>query len=127
MAIWGLGTDIVEIKRIEHQTFNTREQFADKILTERELLEYPDDDEMQCRFLSMRYAAKEAAAKALGTGISGNVKFCDFEVNHDSLGKPSLKLYGEALKIAKKYRVKKYFISLTDENHYASATVIFEK
>ena len=78
------------------------------------------------RFLAKRFAAKEAASKALGTGIAGGVTFQDFQVSNDSKGKPMLTLTSKAKEIAEQQGAMNYRLSLSDERHYAVATVIFE-
>lgn len=69
---------------------------------------------------------KEAAAKAFGTGIRNGTAFNQFEVFNDELGKPRLRLWGEALKLAEKLGVAHMHVTLADERHYACATVIIE-
>lgn len=78
------------------------------------------------RFLAKRFAVKEAAAKAFGTGIRNGLAFNQFEVFNDELGKPRLRLWGEALKLAEKLGVVNMHVTLADERHYACATVIIE-
>ena len=70
--------------------------------------------------------APEAAAKAFGTGIRNGLAFNQFEVFNDELGKPRLRLWGEALKLAEKLGVAHMHVTLADERHYACATVIIE-
>ncbi|WP_272677954.1 holo-ACP synthase [Providencia sp. PROV019] len=125
MAIVGLGTDIVEIARIESVLERTGDSLAKRILTETELVQYQQQS-MPARFLAKRFAVKEAAAKALGTGIRNGLAFNQFEVSNDKLGKPLLSLTGEALALANRLRVTHCHVSITDERHYASATVIIE-
>ena len=76
-------------------------------------------------FLAKRFAVKEAAAKAFGTGIRNGLAFNQFEVFNDELGKPRLRLWGEALNWRKLGRVNMH-VTLADERHYACATVIIE-
>ncbi|MDM7485998.1 MAG: holo-ACP synthase, partial [Vibrio metschnikovii] len=78
------------------------------------------------RFLAKRFAAKEAAAKALGTGIANGVTFHDFQITNDAQGKPHLTLHGRAQQLAEAMQVTSIHLSLSDERHYAVATVIFE-
>lgn len=77
------------------------------------------------RFLAKRFAVKEAAAKAFGTGIRNGLAFNQFEVFNDELGKPRLRLWGEALILAEN-SVAHMHVTLADERHYACATVILE-
>ena len=124
MAIVGLGTDIVEIARIESALSRT-DAFAKRILSVEEWTDF-ETTKFPERYLAKRFAVKEAAAKALGTGISQGVSFEDFTVAHDALGKPILILSGKAQAIAAQMGVKNVCLTIADERHYAVATVIFE-
>ncbi|AWS52211.1 holo-ACP synthase [Providencia rettgeri] len=125
MAIVGLGTDIVEIARIESMIERTGDSLAKRILTEAELVQYQQQSK-PARFLAKRFAVKEAAAKALGTGIRNGLAFNQFEVTNDKLGKPLLSLSDEALTLANCIHATHFHVSITDERHYAVATVIIE-
>ncbi len=123
--IVGLGTDIAEIERIEKALNRSGEAFAQRILTQQELETF-NGLKQQGRFLAKRFAAKEAASKALGTGIAHGVSFQDFEISNDDNGKPVLTLSGKALQIAQASAVQNLHITISDERHYAVATVILE-
>lgn len=125
MAIVGLGTDIAEIERVEKALARTGEAFARRILTEQEMLTFASLKQPG-RFLAKRFAAKEAASKALGTGIADGVSFQDFTIGNDVLGKPNLSLSGRAAALAAQLGVVHIHLSLSDERHYAVATVILE-
>ena len=125
MAIVGLGTDIVEITRIESVIERSADSLAKRILTEYEYTQYQQQTK-PARFLAKRFAVKEAAAKALGTGIRNGLAFNQFEGTNDELGKPLLSLSGEALKLANNLKATHFHVSITDERHYAAATVIIE-
>jgi holo-[acyl-carrier protein] synthase len=125
MAIVGLGTDIAEIERVEKALARSGEPFAKRILTEAEWSRF-SEIKQQGRFLAKRFAAKEAASKALGTGIAAGVTFQDFEVTNDEFGKPLLSLSGQAQNIAQQQQVASIHLSISDERHYAVATVILE-
>ncbi len=126
MAIVGLGTDIAEIDRFEKSLSKLGEAFAKRILTEPELVTF-HATKQQSRFLAKRFAAKEAASKALGTGIAKGVTFHDFIVSNDANGKPVLSLHNQALAYATNEGVTHIHLSISDERHYAVATVIFER
>ena len=126
MAIVGLGTDIAEIDRFEKSLSKLGEAFAKRILTEPELVTF-HATKQQSRFLAKRFAAKEAASKALGTGIAKGVTFHDFIVSNDANGKPILSLHNQALAYATSAGVTHIHLSISDERHYAVATVIFER
>lgn len=126
MAIVGLGTDIAEIERVEKALARSGEAFAKRILTESELKTF-FSLKQQGRFLAKRFAVKEAASKALGTGIALGVSFQDFNVSNDEHGAPVLTLSNKALEIAEQKGVAHVHLSISDERHYAVATVILEK
>ncbi|QXO17784.1 holo-ACP synthase [Vibrio ostreae] len=123
--IVGLGTDIAEIARIEQVLARSGTAFAARILTPQELALFAARKQ-QSRFLAKRFAAKEAASKALGTGIAGGVSFQDFIISNDELGKPVLSLQGKAAELAAGAGVTALHLSISDERHYAVATVILE-
>ncbi len=125
MAIVGLGTDIVEISRIESMLERHGEKLAQRILAEVELMKFARLKQPG-RFLAKRFAAKEAAAKALGTGIADGVCFTHLVVSNNMAGKPELTLTGRAKQIADQMGVCACTISISDEKHYAVATVILE-
>ncbi|WP_406731971.1 holo-ACP synthase [Vibrio scophthalmi] len=125
MAIIGLGTDIAEIERVEKALARSGMAFAERILTAQEFAVF-DSLKQQGRYLAKRFAAKEAASKALGTGIAMGVSFQDFTIANDELGKPILTLSGKALEIATTKGVAHIHLSISDERHYAMATVIYE-
>lgn len=125
MAIVGLGTDIVEIARIEGALRRNGARFAQRILSEAEWPHY-QASALPARFLAKRFAAKEATAKALGTGFRHGLAFAHIEIMHDTLGKPVLKLTQQALRQAQQLGVTHLHLSLSDEHHYACATVILE-
>ena len=126
MAILGLGTDIVEIARIEAVIARSGDRLARRVLSDNEWAIW-EAHQQPVRFLAKRFAVKEAAAKAFGTGIRNGLAFNQFEVFNDELGKPSLRLWGEAQKLAEKLGVNHMHVTIADERHYASATVIIER
>ena len=125
MAILGIGTDIVQTKRIKRLMDKFPTGFVDRILHKNELEIYKDFKN-PTSYVARRFAAKEAVAKALGTGIAKGVSFHDIEISNTPEGQPVLTLYGEALEVAQKLGVKKNHISLSDEKKYAIAYVILE-
>ncbi|MCE2571432.1 holo-ACP synthase [Motilimonas eburnea] len=125
MAIIGMGTDIVDIRRIEQALTRTGDHFAKRLLAQSEWQQFLAHKQ-PARFLAKRFAAKEAAAKALGTGIAAGVTFTDFVVTNNSAGKPELSLQGKAAELALAQTIRHHHISISDEKHYAVVTVIFE-
>ena len=125
MAILGLGTDIVEIERIEGVLSRSGDRLAKRVLSANEWEQY-QAHQQPVRFLAKRFAVKEAAAKAFGTGIRGGLAFNQFEVYNDELGKPGLNFFLQAAELANKLGVRSVHVTLADERHYACATVIIE-
>ena len=125
MAILGLGTDIVEITRIEAVVERSGDRLAKRILCANEWALY-QNHQQPVRFLAKRFAVKEAAAKALGTGIRNGLAFEQFEVVNDPLGKPGLVFHERAAEMALELGVKSVHVTLAAERRYACATVIIE-
>ncbi|ACQ68830.1 holo-ACP synthase [Candidatus Williamhamiltonella defendens] len=125
MAILGMGTDIVEIARVQAIIARSGDKLAHRILTPLELSEY-QQHQQPVRFIAKRFAAKEAAAKALGTGFRNGLELRHFQVIHDELGKPHLLVSDKANEMAVRLSVKSWHLSISDERHYAIALVIVE-
>ncbi|UTM57811.1 holo-ACP synthase [Photobacterium sp. CCB-ST2H9] len=125
MAIVGLGTDIAEIARVELVLERTGAAFARRVLTPQEQAIFSQHKQAG-RYLAKRFAVKEAAAKALGTGIACGVSFQDFTVTNNERGKPELTLSGKAAELAAQMAVRHVHLTIADEKHYAVATVILE-
>ncbi|AWK14822.1 holo-ACP synthase [Candidatus Fukatsuia symbiotica] len=125
MAILGLGVDIVAIARIKIIVTRSDNKLAQRILHPSELQRYLQHQQA-VRFLAKRFAVKEAAVKALGTGMRNGLRFNQFEVFNDKLGKPVLRLHQRAAELAAELGMTSLHVSLSDEQHYACATVIIE-
>lgn len=121
--IVGIGTDIVAIARIEAVLVRQGNRFAERILHPDELLEFLAHAQ-PARFLSKRFAVKEAASKALGTGIGQGVSWRDFKVEHTELGAPILCMSGEAAVHAQQKSVSQQHVSLADEQDSVVAFVV---
>ncbi|MBV0933538.1 holo-ACP synthase [Marinobacterium weihaiense] len=122
--IVGIGTDLLEIARIEQALARTPRLPA-RILTPTELGAYARHPR-PVLFLAKRFAAKEAAVKALGTGIGRGISWQHFAVNHDPLGRPLLQVQGAAAEHAQALGITDWHLSYTDERAYVSAFVIAE-
>lgn len=123
--IFGIGTDIVEVKRIRN--LDSLEKFADKILSLNELEVFKSQiDEKKVTFLAKQFAAKEAVSKALGTGIGKDIRFNQIEILRNSDGKPYLNHDGIITTILNDLGITKTHVSLSDEKKYALAFVILE-
>ena len=126
MKIFGIGTDIVNISRIEKSIKKNSKSFKNKIFSKNEII-YCEKKKDPYSFYAKRFAAKEALSKALGTGIRKGINFKDIEILNDSLGKPFIKLKGPVNNfLKKKIKRKKYdiYLSLSDDKPWAHATVI---
>ena len=126
MKIFGIGTEIVNIKRMDRSLKKHGSSFKNKIFSKNEIY-YCERKKNSGAFYAKRFAAKEAFSKALGTGIRKGVNFKDIEVSNNPQGKPSIFLKGDlAAYLKKKVKYKKYDIhlSLSDDKPWAQATVI---
>ena len=124
--IVGVGVDIAETKRFENLYSRYGERIARRILTESEQVEFGRRNN-PASYLATRFAAKEAAAKALGTGFGCGVSYKSIEIKNNNQGKPMLKFINTALELARQKKVENVFVSLSDEKHYVVAMVILER
>lgn len=124
--IVGVGVDIAETKRFENLYSRYGERIARRILTESEQVEFGRRNN-PASYLATRFAAKEAAAKALGTGFGRGVGYKSIEIKNNNQGKPMLKFINSALELARQKQVENVFVSLSDEKHYVVAMVILER
>ncbi|MCB5184791.1 holo-ACP synthase [Methylobacillus gramineus] len=124
--IYGIGTDIVEVVRIEESLTKFGDAFAQRILNASEWHEY-EQSRVKARFLAKRFAAKEAFAKALGTGIRGPATFENIGISHDELGKPILVLANELQTLLNAHGIVAQHLSISDEKALAAAFVVLEK
>jgi holo-[acyl-carrier protein] synthase len=123
--IIGIGTDIVTVARIETASLRHGDAFAARILSAQELVEYTTQAH-PARFLSKRFAAKEAFAKATGHGLRHPVSLQRITVSHDELGKPVFLFDEELSAYLSKLGVVHHHLSLSDERDTAVAFVILE-
>ncbi len=120
--IYGIGTDIVSVERMRHNLERFGDRFAERILTDDELKEFRNVVN-HAHFLARRFAAKEAVAKAMGTGFINGLSLRHIGVGHDALGKPVLKFSGRAKEFVRSEKIAFSHISLADETDYAVAFV----
>lgn len=123
--IYGVGTDIVRVARMQANLERHGEPFAARILSENELTEFRASAK-PANFLARRFAAKEAAAKAIGTGIAEGIFLRDIAVAHDARGKPQFVFTGQARDFIEAHHVRRVHLSITDEEDYAVAFVVLE-
>ncbi|MFC7441639.1 holo-ACP synthase [Laceyella putida] len=122
--IWGIGTDIVELARIER--FGC-ERLAKRILTAEEWAKMPEHPRRSLEYVAGRFAAKEAISKALGTGIGGACSFQDIEVMNDGQGKPFVSLAGMVSEWVLHGQPVAVHLSISHSEHYAQAMAVIEK
>jgi holo-[acyl-carrier protein] synthase len=120
--IFGIGTDIVQIARMQKNLDEHGDRFAKRILTDDEYSEYMQKS-FQAHFLAKRFAAKEATAKAMGTGFSQGLSLQHIGVTHNDLGKPMLTFCDMAKQFMLDNEITDQHISLSDEKEYAVAFV----
>jgi len=123
--IVGLGVDIAEVGRIQSAIERYGETFLRRIYTTPERA-YCEQFKNKYERFAGRFAAKEAAMKALGTGWRRGVRWVDFEVVRGAGGRPSISLDGAAKEIAAQLGVKRISLSITHTSSQALAQVIFE-
>jgi holo-[acyl-carrier protein] synthase len=123
--IFGVGTDIIEVGRIE-KLIEKNTRFRDRVFTQGEI-EYCEKKKSRAHSYAARFAAKEAFFKALGTGWRQGVTFKDVEVIKKPSGKPELVLTGKSKEMIKKHHIKNIQISLSHVGESAHSVVILEK
>jgi holo-[acyl-carrier protein] synthase len=121
----GTGVDLIEIERIAHSIERYGDRFLRRIYTENEIA-YCSRKRDSAESFAARFAAKEAGAKALGTGISRGVTWIEFQVARQPGGRPVLELRGRAALLAARLGVKNIALSLTHTSSLAMATVMME-
>jgi holo-[acyl-carrier protein] synthase len=123
--ILGVGTDLIEIARIAESVRRYGDRFLRRIFTPREI-EYCQRKKNAGESFAARFAAKEAGAKALGTGISQGVGWLELEVTREPSGRPCLQLSGRAAERAAGLGVAHVSLSLTHSRDLALAVVVME-
>lgn len=125
--IVGTGVDVCEISRIEHALQQHGERFLNRIYTPAEIAYCQRKRHTASESLAARFAAKEAGAKALGTGIAQGVGWQEIEVVHLPGGRPTLRLHGRAATHAAALRVHAVHLSLSHGRDLAVASVVLER
>jgi len=123
--IVGSGIDLVEIGRIQQSMDRYGQRFLDRIYTAAEQA-YCARKRMAAESFAARFAAKEAGAKALGTGISHGVSWLEIEVAREPGGRPTLQFHGRALQFAAHLGVRRAALSITHTDELAMASVVLE-
>jgi holo-[acyl-carrier protein] synthase len=123
--IFGIGTDIVALARIASLHERYGERFAQRILSQPEMAELLVHAQ-PARLLMKRFAAKEALAKAVGSGLRHPVSMAQMTVTHDEQGKPGFKFAPELAAHFEQMGVTRHHLSISDERDVAVAFVILE-
>lgn len=123
--VLGIGTDLIEIPRIQHSIDRHGDRFLKRVFTPREIA-YCQQKKNAAESFAARFAAKEAGAKALGTGISRGVGWLELEVLREPGDRPILTLTGRALERARWLGVSTTSLSLSHSRDVALAVVIME-
>jgi len=124
-VIYGVGTDVVEVGRIEKALARFGDRFARRILCPPELQRF-EKHKLKANYLAKRFAAKEAFTKALGTGIRAPANWHGVWVTNLPSGKPVLNFTGKLKQLMRKRKISSSHLSLSDERGIAFATVILE-
>jgi len=122
--IYGIGTDIIEVARIEKVMLRDI-GFRDKIFTPGEIA-YCEKMKNKYQHYAARFSAKEAFLKAIGTGWRFGVRFADIDIFHDELGKPFIRTSGVAKELTERLSISKIHVSLSHLKEMATAIVIIE-
>lgn len=123
--IYGIGTDIVSVPRFEKMLARYGQRLALRVLNETELVAY-DGCAQPAAFLAKRFAAKEAFAKALGTGIRAPLSLTRVRIEHDGIGKPGFRFDPEIEALLARRGVRRCHLSISDEKEIACAFVVLE-
>lgn len=121
--IQGIGTDIIEVSRIEKNIHKHGQKFLDKIFTQNEQT-YCKTFRKSGRNFAGRFAAKEAVVKALGTGLSEGLDWLDIEILNDQQGKPYL-VFSDAFRA--RFENPVIHVSISHCHEYATATAVWER
>lgn len=123
--IFGVGTDIIEVARVEEKLLRTG-GLKTKLFTPTEIA-YCDSKHRPGQHYAARFAAKEAFLKAMGTGWTGGHKFSDIEVVNNALGKPELFVHGKVSEFCEAHGIAGMQVSLSHIKDLAKAVVVLEK
>ena len=124
--ILGTGFDLTALPRIKALLEKHEERFLARILTQDELATLPSEAARRLAYVAGRWAAKEAAVKALGSGFSAGIGFHDVEIVTLGGGRPELRLHGRADELARNLGVTSLHVSISHERDMAGAMVILE-
>jgi holo-[acyl-carrier protein] synthase len=123
--IIGIGSDILEVARFKRELELEGEDLKNELFTATEI-EYCDGKHYPARHYAARFAAKEAALKALATGKEVGISWRDVEIRNDKNGQPYVILSGKAMEIAHQLQASRILVSLSHTEEWAMANVILE-
>jgi holo-[acyl-carrier protein] synthase len=123
--IFGIGTDIIEVGRVEEKLCRTR-GLREKIFTPREI-EYSESRGKSGQHFAARFAAKEAFFKAMGTGWRSGYRFDEIEIINDELGKPEAVVHGKVKSFCEAKGISRSHVTLSHTSDLAKAVVVLEK
>jgi holo-[acyl-carrier protein] synthase len=124
--IYGIGVDLIKVTRLESGLARFGEHYADRLLAPEEHQEFFLASD-PARFLAKRFAAKEAFAKAAGTGLRDPLHLRSIAVSHTPLGQPLLRFHHELEAWLHQRGITRHHLSLSDEQEYVIAYVVLEK
>lgn len=124
--IYGTGVDIVDISRFDRFQREGNDSIFQRLFTESEI-GYCSAKKYSAQHYALRFAAKEAFLKALGTGLREGISWKEMEVTNDPLGKPDLRLSGQARELFERAGLANVFLSLSHDANMAIAMVVLEK
>ena len=124
--IYGIGIDLVHIKRMERVINRWGERFIGRVFTPAETEICYGRSSPPSAF-ALRFGAKEAFSKALGLGMKKGIRWRDIEVFHFPGGRPGLKVHGKSSEICSREKITGFHLSLSDESEYGIAMVVLEK
>ena len=125
MSIVGIGTDLVYVPRIRQVLQRHGDRFAQRVMVSDELDRWRKHGD-PAGYMAKRWAVKEAVAKALGTGIGGELSFHDLCVERTASGAPALRVTGRGRVTADRLGVHQWHVSISDDSDYAMAFVVAE-
>ncbi len=124
--IYGTGIDIVNVKRMEKVINRWGDRFIDRVFTSGEV-KICSSRAFPPSAFSMRFAAKEAFSKAIGSGMKNGTRWLDIEVFHYPGGRPGLRLHGRSQDLCAREMITGFHVSMSDDGEYGIAMVILEK
>ena len=124
--IYGIGIDLVDVKRMGGVIDRWGKRFINRIFTAKEI-GFCVQGPKSVSSLALRFAAKEAFSKAIGLGMKKGIRWRDIEIVHNPSGRPDLKVTGKALSFCHKEGINRWYVTLSDEGDYGIAVVVLEK